>query len=94
MDWFDLLLAGLGIVLGTVAGSQVRRGHRKGWEREVQIILYGVALALIGYILYGLGLANPMTVLGWQGAGVRTYLLLLSLFLAFLPGAVVWLRGP
>jgi len=94
VDWLDLVLAGLGTVLGSLAGSQVRRGHRKGWEREVQIILYGVALALIGYVLYGLGPLNPMSVLGWQGAGVRTYLLLLSMLLAFLPGSIVWMRGP
>jgi hypothetical protein len=80
-------------VLGSAAGSQVRRGHRKGWEREVQIILYGVALALVGYILYALGPLNPMSVLGWQGGGVRTFLLLFSMLLAFLPGAIMWLRG-
>lgn len=59
----------------------------------MQLILYGVALGLVGYLLFGLGLLNPGSILGWEGATVRAYLLLLGLFLGFLPSAIVWLRG-
>jgi beta-N-acetylhexosaminidase len=93
LDWLDFLFAGAGTVLGSVAGLQTRRGRRKGWEREVQLVLYSAALGLIGYILYGLGLMNPSSILGWQGIGVRAFLLFSALILAFLPSALVWLRS-
>jgi beta-N-acetylhexosaminidase len=94
VDWWDFLLAGAGTVLGNVIGVQTRGRRRKGWEREVQLILYGLGLGLVGYLLFGLGLLNPASVLGWQGAGVRGFLLLLELFLGFLPSAIAWLWGP
>jgi len=94
VDWLDFLLAGAGTVLGNVAGAQMRRGRRKGWEREVQLILYGVGLGLVGYLLFGLGLLNPTVILGWQGAPVRVFLLFLGLILGFLPSVLVRLRGP
>jgi hypothetical protein len=78
--------------VGTVLGFQARRGRRKAWEREVQLILYSVALGLIGYILYGLGFLNPARLLGWEGGTVRGFLLLFSVVLAFLPSGVAWLR--
>ncbi len=92
VDWFDFLLAGTGIVAGSVVGLQARRGRRKGWEREVQLMLYGVGLGLIGYILYGLGLLNPTRILGWEGGAVRTFLVLLCAILAFLPSTAIWPR--
>jgi beta-N-acetylhexosaminidase len=92
VDWFDFLMAGGGIFLGSVLGFRARRGRRRGWEREVQLVLYGLALGLIGYILYGLGLVNPVRLLGWQGGTLRGFLLLFSLVLAFLPSGVVLLR--
>ena len=92
VDWVDFLLMAGGTVLGNVVGIRVRRGRRSGWGREVQLILYGVALALVGYLLYGLGLLNPTSLVGWQGPATRVTLLLLSVLLAFLPGGVVWLR--
>jgi hypothetical protein len=92
VDWLDFCVVAAGTVLGNVAGVRVRRGRRKAWEREVQLILYGVALALLGYLLYGLGLLNPTSLMGTQGAATRIGLLLLSVFLAFLPSGVVWLR--
>jgi beta-N-acetylhexosaminidase len=92
LDWFDFLLAGGGILLGATLGFQARRGRRKGWEREVQIVLYSVALGLIGYILYGLGLLNPARLLGWEGGIARGFLLLFSAVAAFLPSGVAWLR--
>jgi beta-N-acetylhexosaminidase len=94
VDWVDFLLAGAGTLLGNVVGVQTRRGRRKGWEREVQLILYGLGLGLVGYLLFGLGLLNPASIWGWQGAGVRACLLLLELFLGFLPSAIAWLWGP
>ena len=93
VDWLDFAIAGTGTVLGSIAGVQTRSGRRKGWEREVQLVLFSVALGLVGYLLYGLGLLNPSSALGWQGPGVRAFLLLSAVFLAFLPSAVVWLRG-
>lgn len=92
VDWFDFLLAGTGILVGSVVGLQARRGRRRGWEREVQLILYGVGLGLIGYILYGLGLLNPARILRWEGMGVRVFLLLLCAVLAFLPSGIAWPR--
>jgi len=92
VDWFDFLLAGGGILLGNVLGFQARRGRRTDWAREVQLVLYSVALGLIGYILYGLGLLNPARLLGWEGGILRGFLLLFSVVLAFFPGGVVWLR--
>ncbi len=92
VDWFDFLLAGGGILLGTVLGFQARRGQRKDWLREVQVVLYSVALGLTGYILYGLGLLNPARLLGWEGGILKGFLLLFSVVLAFLPSGVVWLR--
>lgn len=92
VDWFDFLLAGTGILAGSLGGLEARRGRRKGWEREVQLILYGVGLGLIGYILYGLGLLNPTRILGWEGGTVRTFLVLLCALLAFLPSTVIWPR--
>lgn len=94
VDWLDFLLASVGTVLGNVAGAQMRRGRRKGWEREVQLILYGVGLGLVGYLLFGLGLLNPTILLGWEGPPVRVFLLLLGLVLGLLPSILVWLRGP
>jgi hypothetical protein len=94
VDWLDFAIAGVGTIVGSIAGVQTRSGRRKGWEREVQLVLYGAALGLAGYILYGLGLLNPSSLLGWQGLGVRAFLLLAAVFLGFLPSAVVWLRGP
>jgi len=79
-------------VLGSIVGVQVRRGRRKSWDREVQLVLYGVALALVGYLLYGLGLLNPTSLVGLQGLATRITLLLLSALLAFLPSGVVWVR--
>ncbi|MDH4207616.1 MAG: hypothetical protein OEV76_01945, partial [Anaerolineae bacterium] len=93
LDWLDFVIAGAGTMLGSIAGVQTRSGRRKGWEREVQLVLYGAALGLGGYIIYGLGLLNPASLLGWQGLGVRAFLLLAAVFLGFLPSAVVWLRG-
>jgi len=87
-----VILAG-GTVLGNVLGVRVRRGRRRGWEREVQLILYGVALALVGYIMYGLGLLNPTSIMGLQGAAPRAALFFLSVLLTFLPSGAVWLRG-
>ncbi|NIN64020.1 MAG: hypothetical protein GTO63_04745 [Anaerolineae bacterium] len=92
VDWFDFLLAGTGILVGSVVGLQARRGRRKGWEREVQLILYGVGLGLTGYILYGLGLLNPARILRWEGMAVRVFLLLFCAALAFLPSGVAWPR--
>jgi beta-N-acetylhexosaminidase len=92
VDWLDFALMTAGTVLGSVFGVQVRRGRRKGWEREVQLILYGVALALVGYLLYGLGMLSPASLVGAQGPAARITLLLLSLLLAFLPSGVVRLR--
>jgi len=92
VDWLDLMLAGVGISAGTALGIQARRGRRKGWEREVQLILYGVGLGLIGYILYGLGLLNPAGILAWEGISLRVFLLLLCAVLAFLPSGLVWPR--
>jgi hypothetical protein len=92
VDWFDFLLAGGGILLGNVLGFQARRGRRKDWAREVQLVLYSVALGLTGYILYGLGLLNPARLLGWEGGILKGFLLLFSAVLAFFPGGVVWLR--
>jgi len=92
VGWLDFLLAGAGIVVGNLVGLRARRGRRKGWEREVQLILYGVALGLIAYILYGLGLLNPARILGWQGASVRVFLLFFCAVLAFLPGGADWPR--
>jgi beta-N-acetylhexosaminidase len=94
VDWLDFLLACVGTVLGNAAGAQMRRGRRKGWEREVQLILYGVGLGLVGYLLFGLGLFNPAILLGWEGPPVRVFLLLLVLVLGLLPSVLVWLRGP
>lgn len=85
VDWWDFLLAGAGILLGNVLGVQTRRGRRKGWEREVQLILYSVGMGLTGYILFGLGLLNPARILGWQGVSLRFFLVLLCALLAFLP---------
>jgi beta-N-acetylhexosaminidase len=93
VDWYDFVLAAVGTTMGTMFGTQTRSGRRKGWEREVQLILYGVALGLVGYILYGLGLLNPTSILGWEGLEVRMFLLALSLVLGFLPSAAVWLRN-
>lgn len=93
VDWLDLTIAGAGTMLGSIAGVQTRSGRRKGWEREVQLVLYGAAFGLGGYILYGLGLLNPSSVLGWEGLSVRAFLLSAAVFLGFLPSAVVWLRG-
>jgi hypothetical protein len=92
VDWFDFLLAGTGILVGNIVGVQARRGRRKGWEREVQLILYSVGLGLIGYILYGLGLLNPTRILGWEGVAVRAFLLLFCAVLALLPSAAIWPR--
>jgi beta-N-acetylhexosaminidase len=92
VDWFDFVLVGGGILVGAVLGFQARRGRRKVWEREVQLILYSVALGLIGYMLYGLGILNPARLLGWEGGIVRGFLLLFSIVLAFLPSGVAWLR--
>jgi beta-N-acetylhexosaminidase len=92
VDWFDFLLAGAGILLGNLLGFQVRRGRRRAWEREVQLVLYGVELGLIGYILYGLGLLNPARFVGLESGILRGFLLLLSVALAFLPSAVLRLR--
>jgi beta-N-acetylhexosaminidase len=93
VDWLDFLILCGGAVLGNVAGVRVRRGRRGGWEREVQLILYGVGLALVGYILYGLGLLNPTSIMGLQGAAPRVTLFLLSVLLAFLPSGAAWLGG-
>ncbi|MGB9301017.1 MAG: glycoside hydrolase family 3 N-terminal domain-containing protein [Anaerolineae bacterium] len=93
VDWLDFLILAGGTVLGNVFGVRVRRGRRGGWEREVQLILYGVALALVGYIMYGLGLLNPTSIMGLQGAAPRAVLFFLSVLLAFLPSGAVWLRG-
>ena len=79
-----------GATLGNVVGVRVRRGRRKGWDREVRLILFGVALALVGYLLYGLGPLNPTSLVGLQGPGTRITLLLLSTLLAFLPSWVAW----
>ena len=92
VDWFDFLLAGGGILLGNVLGLRLRRGRRRDWAREVQLVLYGIALGLIGYMLYGLGLLNPARLLGWEGNILRGFLLLFSAVLAFLPAGVVALR--
>ena len=92
VDWLDFFLMAGGTVLGNVVGVQVRRGRRKGWDREVQLILYGVGLPLVGYLLYGLGLLNPTSLAGLQGPATRITLLLLTAVLAFLPSGVVWLR--
>jgi hypothetical protein len=94
VDWLDFLLACAGTVLGNVAGAQMRRGRRKGWEREVQLILYGVGLGLVGYLLFGTGLLNPTVILGWQGTPVRVFLLFLGLVLGLLPSALDRLSGP
>jgi len=93
VEWLDFLISCGGAALGNVAGVRVRQGRRRGWEREVQLILYGVGLALVGYILYGLGLLNPTSMMGLQGAAPRAALFLLSVLLAFLPSGAVWLRG-
>jgi beta-N-acetylhexosaminidase len=93
VDWLDFLILAAGTVLGNIAGVRARRGRRAGWEREVQLILYGVGLALLGYIMYGLGLLNPTSVMGLQGAAPRAVLLLLSVLLAFVPSGAAWLRG-
>jgi beta-N-acetylhexosaminidase len=93
VDWVDFFLAATGLVVGNAAGTQMRRRRRKGWEREVQLMLYGAAMALTGYILYGVGLLNPASVVGWQGAGTRAFLLLLTVGLSFVPSGVEWLRS-
>lgn len=93
VDWLDFVILAGGTVLGNVLGVRVRRGRRRGWEREVQLILYGVALALVGYIMYGLGLLNPTSIMGLQGAAPRAALFFLSVLLTFLPSGAVWLRG-
>jgi beta-N-acetylhexosaminidase len=93
VEWLDFLISCGGAVLGNVAGVRVRQGRRGGWEREVQLILYGVGLALVGYILYGLGLLNPTSIMGLQGAAPRAVLFFLSVLLAFLPSGAVWARG-
>ena len=92
VDWLDLLLAGGGILLSTVLGFQARRGGIKSWEREVQLVLYGVALGLAGYVLYGLGFLNPARLLGWDRGLVRGFLFLFSFVVAFLPSVAAWLR--
>lgn len=92
VDWFDFLLALVGVVLGNALGLVVRRGRTIGWGREVQLALNSVALGLIGYILYGLGFLNPARVLGWQGNILRAFVLLSTLVLAFVPSALVRLK--
>jgi hypothetical protein len=47
----------------------------------------------VGYIMYGLGLLNPTSIMGLQGAAPRVVLFFLSVLLAFLPSGAVWLRG-
>jgi len=93
VDWGDFLLMAAGLVLGNAAGAQTRRGRRKGWEREVQLILHGAALGLIGYILYGVGVLNPAAAMGWQGAESRAFLLVLTVGCSFAPSAIDWLRN-